>query len=274
MRLRIIDAFADRPFAGNPAGVVLFGPEGWPAESLMRDIAAELSLPMTAFAHPLAYDPDADWALRWFMPLGEERLCGHATLAVGHALASDGVSGRVRFRTLAGILSTEAAPDGTVTLDFPAAELLEAPVPAGLAEALGVAPVRAWRTGALRDLVVELADETSVRRAAPDLAAVSAVNEREDIRGVTLTAQADPGGDHDIVARFFSPNDGQAEDAVTGSAHTALAPLWAARLGRDELTSLQASPRTGRLSLAVRGDRVLIGGTAVTVLDGQLHLGR
>lgn len=240
----------------------------------MRQVAGELNLPMTAFAHPLAYDPQADWALRWFMPLKEERLCGHATLAIAHALAEDGIAGSVRFRTVAGILTTHAAADGTLTLDFPAAETVEAPFPGGLAEALGAEPVRAWRTGALRDLVVELADEAAVRRAAPELAAVSTLNQREDIRGLTITAQADPGSAHDIVSRFFSPNDGQGEDAVTGSTHTALAPLWAARLGRDELTAFQASERTGVLGLALRGDRVLISGRAVTVLDGQLRTGR
>lgn len=271
MRARIIDAFSEHPYSGNPAGVVFFGESGWPDEVLMRQVAAELHLPMTAFAHPLAYDPDADWALRWFMPLREEWLCGHATLAAAHALAEDGIAGSVRFRTLAGILTTHAAADGTLTLDFPAAECIDAPIPGGLAAALGTQPVRAWRTGALRDLVVELADEAAVRGAAPDLAAVSALNHREDIRGLTITARADPGSAHDIVSRFFSPNDGQDEDAVTGSTHTALAPLWAARLGRNELTAFQASERTGVLGLAVRGDRVLISGRAVTVLDGQLR---
>jgi PhzF family phenazine biosynthesis protein len=205
MRARIIDAFSELPFGGNPAGVVLFEVSGWPEDVWMRQVARELNLPMTAFAHPLSYDPEADWALRWFLPLKEERLCGHATLAVAHALAEDGIGGRVRFRTLAGILTTRAAADGTITLDFPAAQPVAAPAPDGLAAVLGAAPLGVWRTGALRDLIVELADEAAVRDAAPDLGAVSALNVREDIRGLTITAQADPGRDYDVVVRFFSP---------------------------------------------------------------------
>ncbi|MEO6496259.1 MAG: PhzF family phenazine biosynthesis protein, partial [Solirubrobacteraceae bacterium] len=117
-------------------------------------------------------------------------------------------------------------------------------------------------------------DEASVCAAAPDLAAISTLNQSEDIRGLTITALSDPGRSYDFVSRFFSPNDGQGEDAVTGSAHTALAPLWAERLGRTELTAFQASERTGLLGLVVKGDRVHISGRAVTVLDGQLQLDR
>ena len=265
MRVRIVDAFADGPFTGNPAGVVLLEGDAWPHDAWMQAVAAELCLPMTALVLPPS-------GLRWFMPSGvEERLCGHATLAVAHALAEDDGAGERRWETLGGVLTTDVAADGLVTLDFPAAELAEAPAPAGLAAALGAEPVRCWSTGALRDLVAELPDEDAVRAVTPDMAALAALNAREGLRAVTVTA---PGREHDAVSRFFSPNDGLPEDPVTGSAHTAVGPLWAARLGSDELRCHQASARGGTLRVTVRGDRVLLAGRAVTVLDGELRVGR
>ena len=262
MRFRIIDAFADAPFTGNPAGVVLLDGD-WPPDAWLQAVAREVSLPMTAFASP--------GRLRWFMPAKEERLCGHATLAVAHAMAEDGTAGELSWETLGGTLITHAAADGTITMDFPAAVPVEAPAPEGLAAALGAEPLRCWRTGALRDLLAELPDEAAVRAVAPDMAALAALNEREGLRAVTVTA---PGDEHDVVSRFFSPNDGLPEDPVTGSTHTAVGPLWAGRLGRDELVCRQASARGGTLGVAVRGDRVLLSGRAVTVLDGQLRAGR
>jgi PhzF family phenazine biosynthesis protein len=264
VRIRIIDAFADGPFTGNPAAVLVLDGDEWPPDAWLRAVAAEINQPMTAFV--------LGDGLRWVLPSGvEERLCGHATLAVAHALAEDGHGGERTWRTLGGELRTRAAPDGLVTLDLPAAEPVPAPAPDGLAEALGVTPVACFATGALRDLVVELPDEAAVRAVAPDMAALAALNVREDLRAVTITA---PGTDHDVVSRFFSPNDGLPEDPVTGSAHAAVGPLWARRLGRDELVCHQASARGGTLRLTVRGDRVLIAGRAVTVLDGRLSTGR
>jgi PhzF family phenazine biosynthesis protein len=271
VRIRIIDAFTDRPFAGNPAGVCLLDGDAWPDEDWMRRVAAELNLPMTAFARPLADDPEADWGLRWFTPLIEEKFCGHATLATAHAMHGDrGTPGTVRFSTLAGVLVAHSARDGTITLDFPAATVTEAPAPEGLAEALGADPDATYRTGALRDVLAIFADETAVRALAPDFAALAVVTRRDDIRGITATAAA-AGGGHDFVSRFFSPADGLPEDYVTGSAHTALAPYWSQRLGRDELTGLQASTRPGLVRTAVRGDRVHLSGHAVTVVDGSLQ---
>jgi PhzF family phenazine biosynthesis protein len=271
VRLRIVDAFAEQPFSGNPAGVCLLGGTGWPAEAWMRAVAAELSLPMTAFAHPLPAGGEADWALRWFNPVIEDRLCGHATLAIAHVLAEDrGGAGSVRFATASGVLATHVDEDGAVTLDFPAAVPERADPPAGLAEAMGAEPLAVLSTGGLRDRLFLLAGEAGVRALAPDFAALAELSRREDIRGVTATAAADPGAAHDFVSRFFSPADGLPEDQVTGSAHTALAPFWSERLGRDELTGLQVSARTGVVRTTLAGDRVLIGGRAVTVLDGTL----
>jgi PhzF family phenazine biosynthesis protein len=273
MRIRIIDAFTDRPFAGNPAGVCLLDGEAWPEETWMRQVAAELNLSETAFAHPLPDDQDADWALRWFTPVSEVDLCGHATLATAHALHSDrGTAGTVRFTSRSGILVAHTHSDGTITLDFPTAPISEVPIPEGLAEALGAKPDLAYGTGALADLLVVFTDEAAVRALAPDVTAVTALTSRGDYRGIIATApSADPAAGYDFVSRFFAPGDGITEDPVTGSAHTALAPYWSHRLGRDELTGLQASARTGLVRTALRGDRVHLTGRAVTVIDGTLQ---
>jgi PhzF family phenazine biosynthesis protein len=272
MRIRIIDAFTDRPFAGNPAAVCLLDGDAWPDAGWMQRLAAELNLSETAFAHPLPAGAEADWALRWFTPAIEEKLCGHATLATAHALRSDrGTPGTVSFTSLSGVLITHAHDDGSITLDFPAAPVAETAIPDGLAAALGAEPDAAYTTGALGDLVAVFAAESAVRALDPDLTAVARLTRRDGRRGITVTAPAsDPAGGYDFVSRFFAPADGIPEDPVTGSAHTALAPYWSARLGRDELTGLQASARTGLVRTAVRGDRVHLTGNAVTVIDGKV----
>ncbi|WP_225850583.1 PhzF family phenazine biosynthesis protein [Streptomyces sp. HPF1205] len=270
MRIRIVDAFTDRPFAGNPAGVLLLDSGAFPADSWMQRVAAEMNLSETAFAHRLTGAEDADWALRWFTPATEVRLCGHATLATAHVLRTTGAArGTIRFRTKeAGVLSATASGDGTITLDFPRAPLSPAPVPEGLAAALGAEPVTVLDTGPdLGDLLVEVADEGTVRGLAPDFAALARVSHR----GVIATAAADPGGAYDFVSRGFFPGVGVDEDPVTGSAHTALAPFWSDRLGREALTGLQVSARTGSVATRLSGDRVLLTGSAVTVVDGELH---
>lgn len=272
MRIRVIDAFTDRPFSGNPAAVCLLDAGSWPDEGWMQQVAAEMNLPETAFAHPLPEPAEADWALRWFTPAVEVDLCGHATLATAHALHSDrGNPGTVRFSSRSGVLITRAHGDGTITLDFPAAPLSEIPIPGGLAGALNTEPGTAYGTGALGDLLVVLADEAGVRALAPDLAALEALTRRAGIRGVIATAAASgTGSGYDFVSRFFAPATGIPEDPVTGSAHTALAPYWSGRLGRDTLTGLQASARTGLIHTELHGDRVHLTGQAVTVLDGTL----
>jgi PhzF family phenazine biosynthesis protein len=273
MRIRIIDAFTDRPFAGNPAAVCLLDEaDTWPDETWMQQVAAEMHLSETAFAHPLTESDDADWALRWFTPEVETDLCGHATLATAHAMHGDrGTPGTVRFMTRSGVLVAHTAEDGTITLDFPAAHLSEVPAPEDLAEALGAAPQATYATGALGDLLVVLDDEAAVRSLAPDLNAIARIARRDGIRGVIATASArtrDAG--YDFVSRFFAPADGIPEDPVTGSAHTALAPYWSSRLGRNGLTGLQASARGGLVRTSIQGDRVHLTGHAVVVLDGTL----
>ncbi|MBY8882354.1 PhzF family phenazine biosynthesis protein [Actinacidiphila acidipaludis] len=270
MRIRIVDAFTDRPFGGNPAGVLLLDAVGFPPEQWMRQVAAEMNLSETAFAHPLAGAPDADWALRWFTPVTEVGLCGHATLAAAHVLRTTGAgAGTIRFRTRAGVLSADTGGDGSITLDFPAAPLTPETAPDGLAEALGAEPLTVLDTGPdCGDLLVEVADEASVRGLRPDFATLARLSHR----GIIATAAAqDPDGGYDFVSRGFFPAVGIDEDPVTGSAHTALAPFWSARLGRDALTGLQASARSGRVATRLRGDRVLLTGSAVTVVDGELH---
>ncbi|MDF9811576.1 PhzF family phenazine biosynthesis isomerase [Streptomyces sp. SPB162] len=274
MRMRIVDAFTDRPFAGNPAGVLLLDASAFPDEHWMQRVASEVNLSETAFAHPLEGSAkeaaDADWALRWFTPATEVALCGHATLATAHVLFSTGAAtSRVRFATRGGVLSVRPADGGAFTMDFPTAPLTATAPPAAVARALGAQPLTGYDTGPdVGDLLVELADEATVRALAPDFAALAALGPR----GVIATAAAeDPSRGYDFVSRGFFPAVGVDEDPVTGSAHTALAPFWSARLGRAELTGLQVSARTGLVRTELRGDRVLLTGTAVTVIDGELH---
>ncbi|WP_171163064.1 PhzF family phenazine biosynthesis protein [Streptomyces sp. I05A-00742] len=268
MRIRIVDAFTDRPFAGNPAGVMLFdGP--FPDDERLQAVAAEVNLSETAFARPLDGPAEAEWELRWFTPTTEVGMCGHATLATAHVLHTTGTAkGTVRFAARCGLLITTVHEDGSLTLDFPTSPLTPVDAPDGLAEALGATPVSVHDTSHhIGDLVVELADERTVRTLAPDLRLLA---ERSS-RGVIATAAAeDPAGGYDFVSRGFFPNAGIDEDPVTGSAHTALAPFWSARLGRTELTGLQGGTRQGLVRTALRGDRTLLTGSAVTVIDGEL----
>jgi PhzF family phenazine biosynthesis protein len=270
MRIRIVDAFTDRPFSGNPAGVLLLdGADAFPDDTWLQHVALEVNHAETAFAHPLPPGGEADWALRWFTPATEVAMCGHATLATAHVLHTTGAhEGPVRFATRSGVLVATPADDGSVTLDFPTAPLTRVEPPAGLAQALGAEPLTAFDTGPhVGDLLVEVADEKTVRALGPDPRALAAHSER----GVIATARAeDPGRGYDYVSRCFFPNVGIDEDPVTGSAHTALAPFWSERLGRPALTGLQASTRSGRVRTELRDDRTLLTGRAVTVIDGEL----
>jgi PhzF family phenazine biosynthesis protein len=271
MRIRIVDAFTDRPFAGNPAGVVLLDSDAFPDETWLQEVAAEVNLAETAFAHRIPGAPDNEWALRWFTPVAEVDLCGHATLATAHVLSTTGrVSGAVRFSTRSGVLIAEAAADGVIGMDFPAAPLTAVETPDDVGPALGAPVVAVYSTGeSVGDLLVVVTDEQTVRALTPDLGAVARVKSR---RGLIVTAPADtPDSGYDFVSRCFFPNLGIPEDPVTGSAHTALAPYWSDRLGRRELTGLQASARSGLVRTALRGDRVVLSGSAVTVIDGELH---
>jgi len=255
-----VDAFENGPFTGNPAAVCVLDADAAPAEAWMAAIAAEMNLSETAFVQPR---DDGDWDLRWFTPKVEVDLCGHATLASAHVLSRHGYArdDELRFHTRSGVL-TAAVSDMTIWLDFPA--LVNSPVdtPRGLAEALGAEPVACARN--VHDLLVEVADEATVRALAPDFQAIAAI----DARAVVVTARAD-GDYYDIVSRCFGPRVGINEDPVTGSAHCALATYWAPRLGRTEFRAYQASARGGELRVTLDGDRVRLGGTAITVARGE-----
>jgi PhzF family phenazine biosynthesis protein len=257
-----VDAFADRPFTGNPAAVcVLERPreEGW-----MRAVAMEMNLSETAFL----VRRDDGWDLRWFTPAVEVDLCGHATLASAHVLWQDGLladGDPARFHTRSGLLT--ARKDGEwISMDFPAKPEQAADVPEHLARALGVEPVYVGRSQF--DLLVELDSEAAVRVLDPDQSLLKQV----EARGIIVTARADGGG-YDFVSRFFGPRVGVPEDPVTGSAHCVLAPYWARKLGRDQLVGYQASARGGTVRVRVEGDRVVLGGQAVTTLRGTLEVG-
>ncbi|MFJ3307848.1 PhzF family phenazine biosynthesis protein [Streptomyces sp. NPDC086549] len=267
MRIRIVDAFTDRPFAGNPAGVMLL--DAFPDDDWLQDVAMEVNHAETAFAHRLPKGGAADWALRWFTPVAEVAMCGHATLATAHVLHTTGAhDGQVRFATRSGVLIATPAEDGSITLDFPTAPLTSVEVPSGVAGALGAEPAAAFDTGPnVGDLLLELADEKTVLGLTPDHKALAAYS----ARGIIATARAeDPARGYDFVSRCFFPNVGIDEDPVTGSAHTALAPFWSGRLGRADLTGLQASRRSGVVRTGLRGDRTLLTGRAVTVIEGEL----
>jgi PhzF family phenazine biosynthesis protein len=260
MRLFQVDAFADNVFAGNPAAVCLL--DG-PAEARwMQSVASEMNLSETAFVEPQA----AGYGLRWFTPVAEVGLCGHATLASAHILYETGLAEPaepVRFDSVSGPL-TARREDGLLVLDFPARPAGPAPPPPGLLAALGVDRAE-WTGQAKDDLMVVLGREEEVTGLRPDTVALAGYG----TRGVIVTSPASrPGAD--FVSRFFAPGVGIAEDPVTGSAHCTLAPYWAQRLARSELTGYQASARGGTVKVRLEGDRVLLAGRAVTVFSGQL----
>lgn len=257
--LYIVDAFTERPFAGNPAGVVLLT-EPRPPEWMLA-VAAELNLSETAFVEVAGAARAGDpLPLRWFTPTVEVDLCGHATLAVTHVLG-----GEQSFATRSGVLSGARDAQGWVELDFPADPPGRATAPEGLVDALPSATVRSVSAG-VGDLLVELATADEVRDVRPDLAALAGY----PFRGVIVTAVADEGDDADFVSRCFYPATGVPEDPVTGSAHCTLACLWADRLGRDRLLGRQLSARGGTVRVRRSGDRVGLAGRAVTVCSGQL----
>ena len=253
-----IDAFTDRPYGGNPAAVVRL--EHAVADRAMQDLAAEFALSETAF---LLADGDA-WHLRWFTPAREVNLCGHATLASAWFLTESGLApaGRpIRFVTRSGPLGAQRTGD-RIELDFPARPPQPIEPPPGLADALGAWPIGCHAAG--EDLLVELASEAEVRRLAPDMDAIA----RLAARGVIVTAQAAPPAD--FASRFFAPRYGVPEDPVTGSAHCSLAPFWAARRGRNALVGVQHSRRGGEVRVRLEGERVWLGGRAVTIWRGEL----
>jgi PhzF family phenazine biosynthesis protein len=263
-----IDAFTDSPFRGNPAAVCLLDA---PREAeWMQRVAAEMNLAETAF---LVASGPSRFGLRWFTPVTEVALCGHATLASAHALWALGRAPgdqAITFDTLSGaLIARPASHDGDrsgITIDLPAREVGERPLPEAVSRALDVTPQ--W-TGATAkrnevDYLVVLGTEQQVRAAKPDLVALRSVP-----CGVILTARSDT-PDADIASRYFVPYYGIDEDPVTGSAHCALATYWARQLGRDTFVARQVSAREGLLGVRLEGDRVHLTGQAVTVLQGEL----
>ena len=260
-----VDAFTDRPFAGNPAAVCVLPEVGaWRDERWMQQVAREMSLSETAFVLKQA----GGFGLRWFTPAVEVDLCGHATLAGAHVLWEEGhqpPEEPVRFHTRSGLLVATRC-DSWIELDFPAEPAQAVDAPAGLGRALGLAPQDMCVVGRNRfDYLVELASEARLRQLAPDFRLLRAF----PTRGVIVTSRADAGG-FDFLSRFFAPRVGVDEDPVTGSAHCCLGPFWSGRLGQDELLAYQASARGGVVRVRVRGDRVGLAGQAVTVLRGDL----
>ncbi|MEA2236900.1 MAG: hypothetical protein QOC81_1624 [Thermoanaerobaculia bacterium] len=287
MLLLQIDAFTAEPFKGNPAAVCFM--DGVREDRWMANIAAEMNLAETAFLLPI----DDGWSLRWFTPTVEVDLCGHATLASAHAIWSEKISSDavLRFHTKSGVLTAERDDESSsekisdasvlrfhtksglltaeragefIELDFPAKRDEEIAAPAGLLDALGT--TRATYVGRNQfDYIVELPSERDVHNLRPD----HGVLRQLPVRGVIVTSRADK-GEYDFVSRFFAPGSGVDEDPVTGSAHCCLTPYWAQRLGKNEMNAWQASPRGGAVRVRLEGDRVKLGGRAVTVLRGEL----
>lgn len=261
-----VDAFAGAPFTGNPAAVMRLA--AWPDDAVLQAIAAENNLAETAFILPDASGA-ADFELRWFTPTTEVVLCGHATLASGHVvLSADGARDGVTFRTRhSGRLAVTRSRDG-YALALPALAASPRPLPAILA-ALGLDDAVETLWHANRYGLIVVADAGIVRGLDPDFRALAA-------GGDTLTIVTAPGdggaADTDIVSRAFAPGAGIDEDPVTGGAHAVLTPYWAARLGRDRFTACQASARGGHLHCRLEGDRVILGGSCVTVIEGSFLL--
>jgi len=260
MQVRIVqvDAFTAKPFGGNPAAVcVLPGPR---EDRWMANVAMEMNLSETAFLYP---NGDG-YHLRWFTPAVEVDLCGHATLGTAHVLWTEGhlnADQPARFHTKSGVLTCTRNGDW-IEMNFPAKLETPAEAPPRLAEALGTNPLYTGRNQF--DYLVEVADEKTLRGLTPQHHLLREL----PVRGVIVTAAGS--GEFDFVSRFFAPGSGIDEDPVTGSAHCALAPFWAARLGKTSMTGYQASARGGVVKVRVEGDRVVLIGQAVTVLRGEL----
>jgi PhzF family phenazine biosynthesis protein len=256
-----VDAFAEEPFKGNPAGVCLLCDPADPA--WMQSVAAEMNLAETAFPCP----EGGGFRLRWFTPKVEVKLCGHATLATAHILWEQGLLAadrEARFQTLSGLLTARRV-DGLIELDFPARPPLPEP-PAwadAVVGALGLKPVYIGMSA--EDILFEAADEGAVRSVEPDFSTLRSL----PARGVIVTSRSCDRR-FDFISRFFAPAVGVDEDPVTGSSHTVLVPYWAKRLGKTSFTAYQASARGGILHLRLEGDRVKIAGKAVTIIKGEI----
>lgn len=259
IKLFQVDAFARRAFEGNPAAVCPL--EGWLEDVVLQAIAEENNLSETAFFVPAG----AGFELRWFTPLAEVDLCGHATLASAHVLFEELAHPEpvIRFATRSGELSVERQGD-LLAMNFPARPPQPCAVPAALIEGLGAQPVEVL---AADDYIAVFDDEAAVRALTPDMGRLRQLG----LRSVCATAPGSAGVD--FVSRFFAPGVGIPEDPVTGSAHCQLAPYWAARLGRNRLRARQISTRGGAVACELRGDRVILAGGALTFMRAEIDLG-
>ncbi|QDS94635.1 putative isomerase YddE [Roseimaritima multifibrata] len=261
-----IDAFADRPFTGNPAAICIL--ENYPSDGWLQMVAAEMNLSETSFIVP-AGEPNS-YHLRWFTPTTEVDLCGHATLAASHILIEQGradVNEPIRFQTLSGELSCTRS-GSQITLDFPATQEqqdVDASIAQSLNAALGTGDANVKMLQTKFDLAVIYEEADTVENLRPDFNALQQIQ----TRGVMVTAPSQR-PDIDFVSRFFAPRCGINEDPVTGSAHCFLAPFWASRLSKTSLVGHQASPRGGTVHCQLAGDRVKLSGKAVTVTEGHL----
>ena len=259
IRIVQVDAFTNRPFAGNPAAVCVLKeskPDQW-----LRNVAREMNLSETAFLVPR----NGEYDLRWLTPAVEVDLCGHATVASAHVLWEDRhlpEGQQARFHTRSGLLTADRRGEW-IELNFPAKIAAAAEPPPDLLPALGATTARYVGKNAF-DYLVEVESESILRNLEPDHGTLRKL----PVRGIIVTAEGS--GEFDFVSRFFAPGSGIDEDPVTGSAHTALGPYWAERLGRREFTAFQASARGGVVRVRLEGDRVILGGQAVTVMTGEL----
>jgi PhzF family phenazine biosynthesis protein len=258
-RISCVDAFADHPFSGNPAAVCILEERkdaGW-----MQQVAREMNLPETAFL----FSHEEGYQLRWFTPCVEVDLCGHGTLASAHALWEQGCCDpdlAIGFLTKSGTLTAKKR-DSWIWLDFPAEPEHPVPVPDGLEEALGVQPVYVGKNRS--DYLCRVESEEVVRGIQPDFRMLAKI----PARGIIVTSRAQKPG-YDFVSRFFAPALGIDEDPVTGSAHCCLGPFWQQVIKKPELVAYQASARGGEVRVRVEGDRVKLGGQAVTIWSGEL----
>jgi PhzF family phenazine biosynthesis protein len=259
-RISQVDAFTEKPFAGNPAAVCILAHAA--DDAWMRDVAREMNLSETAF---LKKRDDGGYDLRWFTPAVEVVLCGHATLASAHVLWEDGhlnPDAQARFHTKSGVLTAKRRGDW-IEMDFPTVPEEPAPAPPELVQALGARPQYAGKNKF--DYLIEVASEAEVRALKPDHAQLRQI----PARGVMVTSRASS-ENFDFVSRFFAPGSGIDEDPVTGSAHCCLAPYWAKKLTKSHLLAYQASLRGGTVRMQVEGNRVKLAGHAITVLRGEL----
>ena len=254
-----VDAFTHRPFRGNPAAVCILPEPG--DETWMQNIAGEMNLSETAFLVRV----EDGYNLRWFTPAVEVELCGHATLASAHTLWETGLLDKgstARFHSLSGLLTAKRRGDW-IEMDFPARPEQEASAPAGLLNAIGETPFYVGKNK--YDFIAAFDSEEQVRRLQPDITALKALS----VRGIMVTSTSST-GEFDFVSRFFAPGSGIDEDPVTGSAHCCLGPFWKERLGKNEMRAYQASRRGGVVNVRVAGERVILGGQAVRVMQGEL----